>query len=139
MEPNETIAIVKLLGASVSGDILTIEEIFEKLEPFEDDREIYLTNGFHFEGGFDSYRGYYHDLCLEITDASPGGTTVHDLKSILNEALKRGEMTGYKGGDYKIEKSTDVWVGKYGTTKDSAMIVNVVEANGHIYIVTKEN
>lgn len=139
MEPSEIITIVKLLGASVKGDILTVEELQQKLEMFSDDREIHLTNGYHLEGGFDSCRGYYHDLCLEITDVSPGGTTVADLKNILNAALEQGEMTGYKGGDFKIEGSTDVWVGTYGTTENSSMIVNVVEADGNVYVVTKEN
>jgi len=61
-------------------------------------------------GDVDSYRGYYEDLAVEPTE-SP--VQVSTFLSVLEAAL--GEtFTGYKGGDFVMDKDTPLWVAKWG-------------------------
>lgn len=56
----------------------------------------------------DSYRGYYVDLAFE-----PGDTTVGELLKVAEESLGK-TFTGYKGGDYTMNKVTPLWIAEYG-------------------------
>lgn len=114
-----------------NADNLTIGTLLEQLDSFENNKKLRLSTGefFILNGEFDSYRGYYEDLAIE-KDVTPDESTasiVFDFKKVLNNALEQGEMCGYKGGDYSIDKSTLVWFGSYGTTSESLKIVGVYE------------
>lgn len=124
-----------------NDNILSVGEIFRKLEKHEDNRPIYLTNGHYLKGEFHSYRGYYWELCLDLEqeDAEHKIDTVHWVRQTLKKALDAGEMTGYKGGEFEITNSTSVWVGRKGTTEDSAMIVDVLEFDGELFLVVQSD
>ena len=73
------------------------------LEPFE----LYPTS-------FCSYRGYYPELALGYcTEVECRSLTVEDL---LKEALEcvGKTFTGYKGGEFKMDETTPLWVSNYG-------------------------
>jgi len=114
-----------------NADNLTVGALLEQLESFEENKKLRLSTGefFNLNGEFDSYRGYYEDLAIEkeVVSDDSASSTVFDFKKILNNALKQGEMCGYKGGDYSINESTLVWFGSYGTTGGSLKIVGVYE------------
>lgn len=53
-----------------------------------------------------SYRGIYEDLAVEPDD-SP--STVGEMLSVFDEACGN-TYQGYKGGDFKMERYTTVWL-----------------------------
>lgn len=56
-----------------------------------------------------SYRGYYEDL--EFTPVE--NVSVGDMLAVARQCI--GEtFCGYKGGDYKMDTYTTVWLGEYG-------------------------
>ena len=59
-----------------------------------------------------SYRGYYCDLAFELRG---GSRTAKELLDDCLEALG-SEFTGYKGGEYLMDRSTPLWVSNYGST-----------------------
>ena len=56
-----------------------------------------------------SYRGYYSELALEPTTSISVGQLLSELESVLNT-----ELTGYKGGEYKMHEYVDVYIAGYG-------------------------
>jgi len=58
-----------------------------------------------------SYRGYYDQLAFEPAE----NVTVGSMLACARDALDR-TFTGYKGGDYKMDEWTDVWLAEYGHT-----------------------
>jgi hypothetical protein len=60
--------------------------------------------------GIASYRGYYSDLALSFGE---DGMSAGDLQTELIKA-DGSTFTGYKGGDYVMDRRTPVWVANYG-------------------------
>lgn len=61
-----------------------------------------------------SYRGYYGELAFEpVAD-----TTVGEMLAAAKEALGT-TYVGYKGGEYKMDKYTPVWLANWGDTGES--------------------
>lgn len=82
------------------GDII---DAFAKLDP-----DTILPIGLHEPH---SFRGDYMDLAFEpCTDAK-----VADILDVLRSAV--GEtFQGYKGGDYSMDRYSQVWVAPYGSS-----------------------
>jgi hypothetical protein len=83
-------------------------------------------------GNEHSYRGYYDDLALErISDP----TTAADVLAMCERALSE-TYEGYKGGDFRYDEDTPLWLAFYGIT--GLAIVGVSKpADGVIGLVTK--
>lgn len=120
-----------------NSDILTIGEMLDKLNQFEDDQTITFSNGLFFDGNFGSYRGYYKDLYIGCDSENRGLNKVGKLKEALNDALRIGFMVGYKGGEYPINEDTLVWLADYGDTGD--MIVDIQKINDEIFVIIKKD
>lgn len=58
-----------------------------------------------------SYRGYYDQLAFEPCE----NTTVGAMLACAEAALG-GTFQGYKGGDYTMDRDTDCWLARYGST-----------------------
>lgn len=90
--------------------------------------------------GLGSYRGYYSDLCIEIA-----GTTPYDV-SLLVEELESADgeaFEGYKGGNYRMRRSTALWVDVYGQCDGFAVTgikkMDTVQAVGApLYLITTQ-
>jgi hypothetical protein len=83
-----------------------------------------------------SYRGYYSDLAIEPSGEGEASITVLDLLVILNRA-KGTTFTGYKGGEYRMQSHTPVWVSEYGCA--SGLAVKRVEVrDGEVVILTEQ-
>lgn len=66
--------------------------------------------------GFDSphsYRGFYHELAFTPKMHVTVGSMLQHAKSALNATF-----TGYKGGEYKMDKFTKVNIADYGDAGD---------------------
>lgn len=120
----------------MSAGNLTIGQMLNKLNAFDDDVRFTFTNGKYFDGTYDSYRGYYEDLYIGYSDDDKGFNYVGKLKQVLNKALDDGEMYGYKGGEYSINNDTLVWLAQYGCTGE--MVVDIQKLGEEIYIIVKE-
>jgi len=81
-----------------------------------------------------SYRGYYEDLSIDH-DSGAGETTVKQLLEMFEEAVGK-TYTGYKGGDFTMNRRTLVWVAPWGST--GRMLSDVKEENGVTIICTQD-
>jgi hypothetical protein len=72
----------------------------------------------------ESYRGYYADLAL---GHAPGGgmrssgPTVSDLLRTMQGAVGK-TFTGYKGGEYRMDPGTRLWVDNPGDASGTALV-----------------
>lgn len=68
-----------------------------------------------------SYRGYYEDLAFEHEEDFQTAEELIDLlKSCVGQVY-----AGYKGGEYRCQDSTFVWLGSYGTTAGSIAVTGL--------------
>lgn len=139
---------------------LTLGELILKLEAIGKNLPIYFDNKKYRPTGIESWRGSYCELSINyegggninsteiekvhkfksgdhteyksIDTALPKNVKVKDLLSMLKISIGK-TMTGYKGGDFLIGKTTPVWVSRYGQSSgykknknyDSQAIVDV--------------
>lgn len=105
---------------------LTLGELIDALKKRDQDH----TVRFDFCGlvptGIDSYRGYYEDLALSWGEWKYGQKepmNVGSLVTLLEGAVGQ-TYTGYKGGDFKMDRDTAMWVANCGDS-DGTCIVGV--------------
>lgn len=74
--------------------------------------------------GLDSYRGYYDQLALGFKPWEK--VVVKDLVALLKKAIGK-TFQGYKGGNYKMDESTEIWVSGHGDAWNTAIshIINL--------------
>lgn len=77
--------------------------------------------------GFDSYRGYYDQLALGA-EASSNPRHVREILDGARVALEH-TFTGYKGGSYRMTRSTRLWLSNYGECS-GARITGIREISG---------
>jgi hypothetical protein len=80
----------------------------------------------------DSYRGYYDHLAMGWS--ADGAPKVADLLGRLREALG-AVFTGYKGGEFRMDADTPMWVANYGRS-DSTAIIGISECDYWAFIET---
>lgn len=90
--------------------------------------------------GLCSYRGYYSDLCIEIAGTTPYEVSllIEELESAVGETYE-----GYKGGDYRMRRSTALWVDVYGQCDGFAVTgikkMDTMQAVGApLYLITTQ-
>jgi len=66
-----------------------------------------------------SYRGYYSDLSLETVE--PHYMAGEDLLNML-KGVYDTELTGWKGGDYRMKFDTPIWVSAEGFASRWAVV-----------------
>ncbi len=59
-----------------------------------------------------SYRGYYEDLCISWED-SIGAVSAGKLADQLEAAIGN-TFPGYKGGEFRMDRGTTLWVADWG-------------------------
>jgi len=81
--------------------------------------------------GVDSYRGYYRDLAIGFSK-----NTQCDVQRVTKELFDAiGTIfDGYKGGEYVMHESTNVWVANYGEL--GYKVIGVDEDESYVYLVT---
>ena len=86
--------------------------------------------------GLSSYRGYYKDLALDF-DLEAKRMTVKRLLKMFKEADGQ-TYTGYKGGDFIMNRKTLVWVSPYGLN-NGRMLADIKSEKGITTICTEED
>lgn len=116
-------------------DTMSLGDMIDALELA--DRDAYIE--FDFCGAnptkVDSYRGYYDHLAIGWEER--GVTKVRDVLDDLREAVGK-TFEGYKGGDYRMDRDTPVWVSNYGRC-DSTVIDRIEDREGIVIIHTKKS
>lgn len=76
--------------------------------------------------GFDSYRGYYDRLALEP------GSGIYTAGLLLDDARRAvgASFTGYKGGRFRMDESTPVYIALYGCLGPRLAGIQIVKPGG---------
>lgn len=83
----------------------------------------------------DSYRGYYSDLALSPSKEPITAKELHGLLSLILNT----NLTGYKGGEYMMDRNTPLWISNYGQADGLAVVsVDVDYENNFINLITKK-
>lgn len=107
------------------SDQLSLGELILKLEIQNQEDKLFL-DFYNFDSSFlnypvsvGSWRGRYAELAIEFECYNPeNALTVGEFLADLKEAVG-GVFQGYKGGEYKMGRSTPVWVANYGESSVS--------------------
>jgi hypothetical protein len=116
--------------------IITLGELIAKLEGKDPKANLAVQFLDKLRGvdGVDSYRGYYSDLAIE-----PGsmvlGTVAEGLEVLRNAVGSTFE--GYKGGEYRMNNRTLVWVDTYGSCTEQG-VTGVEVMNGLVVITSAD-
>ena len=86
-----------------------------------------------YPGSLMSYRGYYCDIAVERSTVAKN---VSDFRAEVNAAIGK-EFTGYKGGEFRMDVSTPVWVAPYGRSTRDGIVGTKVEGDTLILEVAK--
>jgi hypothetical protein len=109
------------MGYVKSLDQKTLGELIDLLKRRDPDEKVRYDFGPFCPTTLDSYRGYYDDLALgfdEIDwDTYP---TVKSLVAELESAIGK-TFTGWKGGDYVMDRETPLWVANPGDSHGTAI------------------
>jgi len=129
--------LVDAMGAAVrdsrSGYHLTLGDAIEQLTKFGK-YYVVVFDGTNLSPGEEmSYRGYYSDLAFdEGNEPKTVDAFAHQLSAALDQ-----EYTGYKGGEFRMDPKTPLWVSEYGEASGVAMM-SMHLAEDRIIIVTKK-
>ena len=84
----------------------------------------------------DSWRGSYAELALGYSELWPNDTKVNAVQLLedCKQAIGR-TYKGYKGGHFKMNKNTPIWVANYGHSSNTG-IVGVMDCRYRLIILT---
>jgi len=124
-----------------SSPQLTLNEIILKLKACNgkcnngEEKQVYYDFCDFYPETLHSWRGSYSELATSYTDEDwSKAPTISKCISMFEDAIGK-TYTGYKGGEYTMNKNTPVWVSNYGESKSTG-IVEVLEADVCIILVT---
>lgn len=130
------------------SDQMTLGELIAKLEPiaarqaeivkkYDGEAEVQFDFEYLFPTRFSSWRGIYAELALEFAmnrDDKQKPMTVSEFLDLCKRTI--GEtFEGWKGGDYKMGKTTPIWVANPGNSGNTALI-EVVDNEYTVILIT---
>jgi len=126
------------------SDQLSLGGIIQLLEPIagrqgdvagehNEEALVQFDFGYLFPTSIDSWRGSYNELALNYK--SEGELMyVSAFLDMLKKAVGT-TFTGYKGGDYVMNRSTPVWVANGGDSGNTA-VIGIVDDDYRVLIMT---
>ena len=106
-----------------------------------EDKEVYFDFGSAIPTTLNSWRGSYNELALGYELSGHDNPTKHfasmTAKSLLDElkAAIGKTYTGWKGGEYTMNKQTPVWVSNPGNASNTA-VVGILNDEYRLIIIT---
>ena len=143
LDIKDFIEIQKKQWAKESKDkgAMSAEDIILKLEEFKDSKKLIIIemNDEIFTSDFaaDSWRGSYNLPSIEYYSGDSGcsvDSAIEDLQEI--DGMK---VSGYKGGDYTLNKEDPLFIANYGESNNCTAIVDIVESDEFIICLTKQD
>lgn len=120
LEQQKENAVFRNVGRDVGQ--LTLGELIDKLEAAPKESQIQFDFCHCVTCGVDSYRGFYEQLAIGWAPQGSGRwPNVADFLPSLRDAVGK-TFTGYKGGEYRMDRGTPVWVSNYGETSSTAVV-----------------
>lgn len=126
---------------SIKKGAMSTEDILEKLKEYKNYNKniIIEMNGDLFTTFFeaDSWRGSYNLPAISYCyskDECTVNTAIKNLKEIDGM-----HVSGYKGGDYVLNKKDPLFIANYGESNNCTAIVGIVETSDFIVCLTKED
>lgn len=117
-----------------NSDQLTLGELILKLDAIPNkEASLVFDFGYFYPTCVDSWRGAYEELALNYQDTG-SSLNVHEFLVVLKQAIG-DTFTGYKGGDFKMNKHTPLWVSNYGHSNNTA-VVDILDKNYQVIIIT---
>ena len=98
---------------------MRLGEIIDALARATPEHSVVFDFGGFEPTGIDSYRGYYSDLAISYDES--GGMNAGALLAELRDA-DGNVFEGYKGGEYRMDGSTPVWVANHGRSHGVAVV-----------------
>lgn len=81
-----------------------------------------------------SWRGSYSELTLPSGDNE---YTVREFLDMLRSDVLNKMFYGYKGGEFTMYESVDVWSDSYGSFSETG-VADVFEENGNVYVLIRQ-
>jgi hypothetical protein len=125
-----------------NSDQLTLGELILKLEPivekYKDKDEqsiptVVYDFGYMRPSCFDSWRGAYKELALDYNEDSDA-MKVTDFLEMCRQTIGK-TFTGYKGGEFTMNKHTPIWIANHGDAGSTALI-EVVDNTYSVILIT---
>ena len=91
---------------------LTLGNLITEFE-MHDKRLLVFLDSNEYTNDIDSWRGIYSELAINHTESDGLAINVGDFLTMLNNCIGQ-TFEGYKGGNYVMDKMTDVFVDNYG-------------------------
>lgn len=121
-----------------SSDQLTLGKLIEKLKPivakqkeiikkYQSEALIQYDFEYCYPTHFDSWRGSYNELSLNIClggykkEEQEKELTVSGFLKMCEETIGK-TFQGWKGGDFKMDEDTPIWIANSGNSGETALI-----------------
>lgn len=116
---------------------MKLGDLIRHLEGCKPEASVYFDFCDTIPTGIGSYRGYYDQLALgwRICEYGAEPPKVADVLKWLREACG-ATFTGYKGGEYVMDRQTQVWVANYGESHGT-LTVGVIDSDWRVVIETR--
>ena len=132
---------LKWAKESNDKDAMSAEEIISKLEEFKDSNKLVVIemNNKIFTSDFsaDSWRGSYNLPSIEYYNSDSGCSVESAIENL--QEIDGMQVTGYKGGDYVLNKEDPLFIANYGESNNCTAIVDIQETNDFIICLTKQD
>ena len=112
---------------------MELGELLDALKSLDRDHSVRFGFGYFTPDGIDSYRGYYDHLALGYTEQK--AATVGELSDLLSSAVGK-KFTGYKGGEFTMDRDTPVWVANYSECPSTAILAVEQMRDSSLVILT---
>ena len=113
--------------------------LVDALAPIKPDANVWFDFGHTVPTDLHSYRGLYDHLAVgwAYIDDMPEVPTVEAVSRVLDDADGR-EFVGYKGGSYRMDRDTPVWVDRPGDASGTAIVgIDRLYDDGIVFIITR--
>jgi hypothetical protein len=102
---------------------ISLRGLIELLEARPKDQTVRFDFGGFAPKGIDSYRGYYDHLAIGYAEPEPPweDPKVGSVLAMLREANGK-TYEGYKGGDFRMDLDTPVWVANWSHSPGTTII-----------------
>jgi hypothetical protein len=121
---------------SVMHEQLNLKGLLYHLGKCDHSKPVYYDFGRLFPTDFDSYRGYYEQLALGVSNGAhqhTAGTLFKAAKQCMGKIF-----TGYKGGDFLMTATTPIWVDNVGDCTGT-FLYGVYESSGTVFLLTAKD
>ncbi len=115
---------------------LNLGQLIDELKKHPGDAHVTFDFGGLAPDCLDSYRGYYEDLALGFSTKQMFGEPEHTVKALLERLTRAAEgevFHGWKGGEYKADRTKTLWVAQSGETGNT--IITGVKSDGENVVV----